>query len=302
MGSQIVSMGLLAATLILFIVIVYEFKSSLSAPSKGSVLVPDSNVSTKVDCSVKKTTCIPEDPTSCQNSCSGPEEMKCVKMNTEYVCLPKGPDVSCNKDHGGINVWTGYGFTDQKEWSCLCTVPQLYGGPSCDTVNPAYCGGGNLEVIQKNDPKCKIENGYQIYNNMCVKCNCPTDYGLVMRAEDNTPMCVSKTVQGGGGYMGLYGNYVKSPDWRNVYYNIDSKTNDPWSTLISKEFYYSDTPKIKAVLDKYISSNKLPDKLTQNIVNDLAGLSSNFKSNTPFDPNYKEDKVSYMYFDNVYIP
>lgn len=306
MGLNILPIALLICTIILFIVIFYFFKKSATPPKKGSIIVPDSNTDNKVDCITKKTKCNGPDDSSCQNLCQGPNEMKCVKMNNEYVCLPQGPDTTCNKDHGGIDVWTGYGFNDNTEWSCLCSSPQIYGGPNCNTLNPAYCSGGKLDVIKTDDPNCKIENGYQIFNNMCVKCNCPDNYGLAMRSDDNTPICISKNEKDGGGYMGLYGNYVKSPDWRNVYYNINnintSKEQDLWSKLIGYEFSYGDNIKIKSILDKYNN----PINLTQDIVNELIKLSPSFKSNTPFDPDYnknnKDSMVSYSYFNNVYIP
>lgn len=299
---------LLVCTLFLFGYLFYLFKKSSSPPKPGDILTPDkSGNNNRVDCMTKRTTCDPNNHSSCSDSCNNPDEMKCVKItdiskninsqNSEYVCLPKGPDTSCNTDHGGVNVWSGYGFTDQKEWSCLCTLPQLYGGPNCETLNPSYCANGNLKIIKKTDSECKREDGYQIFGGMCLKCDCGNDTNkkLMMRSETNTPICVSQNPKDGGGYMGLYGNYVSPPDWKNVYYKYKiGESEDDWANLIKKEFNSSvSVDEIKTILNSYT-------QLNQNIVDQLTA--KGLKSKTSFDPGYHEDKVYYTYFENAYIP
>jgi hypothetical protein len=291
---------LLASVVLILLLILYPW-SGKTRPTSTDVMHPDNRNlgGNKVDCTVRKTLCDPDDPQACSSACNNVEEMKCVKLNDDYVCLPSAPDKSCNAAHGGLDVWTGYGFTDQKGWSCLCTEPQIFGGEHCDTPNPAYCGGGAMSVIPASDPRCTPENGYQFFNTFCVKCDCPAGFTKMMRAVDNTPICVSNTAAGGGGYMGMLGNYVQSPDWRNVYYNVSTANNNDWAGMIAKEFSYGEPSKVVAVLNKYGT----PTTLTSSITTDLAALAPTvFASRTPFDPNYREDRVSYSYFNNLYTP
>lgn len=262
----------------LFIYIWHAFSSSSSPPKKGSTVIPYQG-DESVDCSSSKTLCNPSDPTSCQN-CLNAAEMKCVPLNGENVCLPRQPDISCNTKNGGQYVWTGYGLTQDQEWQCLCTRPEIFNGPSCETPNPAYCSQGTIDISQYETNKI---------------CTCPNGTKMLLR-KDNSPFCVSTDPTKGGGENGLYGNFEPHPDWRNVYFNTNTKDNTTWAQNIANEFGYNDSTKILAILN----ANNNPI-LTQTIVSQISALPGFKSSNTPFDPNYKP-VVSYMYYQNVYLP
>ena len=262
----------------LFIYIWRAVSKSSSPPQKGTTLIPYVGAKS-VDCSSLKTTCNPSDPTSCQN-CLNPAQMKCVPLNGENVCLPKTPDVSCNITNGGQYIWTGYGMTQNQDWQCLCTRPEIFNGPSCEIPNPAYCSQGKVDMSQTRTDKI---------------CTCPAGTKMLLR-KDNSPFCVSTDAAKGGGDNGLYGNFRQHPDWRNVYFNTDTKDNITWAKNIANEFEYGNYIKIKDILD---AANKTI--LTQDIVSMISALTGFKSSNTPFDPNYKP-VVPYMYYQNVYLP
>jgi hypothetical protein len=207
--------------------------------------------------------------------------MKCVNVNGENLCLPKEPDINCNSNNGGRYIWTGYGFTQSKDWQCLCTKPEIYNGPDCSIKNPSYCSNGTL-ADDLNTPLRNI-------------CKCDKGTELLFR-YNNTPMCVSNDPSFGGGSDGLYGNYHKKPDWRNVYYMTNDA--DQWSKDIVSQFDYFDFKKVLDVLNNDKNIGKL--KLDQQIVNDLSQLDVVFTSST-FDPNYTI-KVPYRYFTQTYMP
>ena len=262
----------------LFIYLWYVISKSSSPPQKGSTIIPYQG-SKSVDCSSTKTLCDPSNPTSCQ-TCLNTGEMQCVPLNGENVCLPKQPDISCNTKNGGQYVWTGYGMTQDQEFVCLCTRPEIFNGPSCDTPNPAFCSQGSVDMSKYETDKI---------------CTCPKDTKMLLR-KDNSPFCVSTDPAKGGGENGLYGNFKPHPDWHNVFFNPSDKDNTTWAQNIAHEFEYNDVNKIVGILN----ANPV-QKLTQNIVSQLSDLPNFKKSNTPFDPNYKP-VVSYMYYEDAYLP
>lgn len=253
-------------------------------PSLGNPIIPPSSTKKKI-CSSEKVSCNPSDFNSCNDLCGDIEQMKCVSVNGENVCLPKEPDINCNSENGGRYIWTGYGFTQTKDWQCLCTRPEIYNGPECNIKNPSYCSNGQLSS-DINTPLKDI-------------CKCDESKGMKLLFRDNnTPMCVSNDPNIGGGINGLYGNYRRSPDWKNVYFMREGVQK--WARDIGMEFQYFDFSKVYNILNS--DKNKGKTILDQNIVDDLLKLDFNFTtSNSKFDPEYKL-QVPYRYFIQTYIP
>ncbi len=178
-------------------------------------------------CAYKRVSCDPSVQYDCANKCSdaNKDSLKCVDMNAlgggenggGYVCLPDAPKPVCNTTNGGVMLWTGYGMTNQQGWSCFCSQPLAFNGPSCDDKNPSYCSGGTIEFPSLN-------------------CTCPSSSVKMRRIGSNTPFCASKRKEDGGGAYGLIGNYKIPPNWGNVYYNLDL-TDDyrDWSVRILEQ-------------------------------------------------------------------
>ncbi len=246
-------------------------------PEIGKPYIPFTTSAKKM-CSEEKVSCDPNEPSSCRNQCMDPGQMSCVKMNNDYVCLPSEPDIHCNEQNGGEYVWTGYGFTQNKEWACLCTRPEIYNGVHCEIKNPSYCNGGTIGNIKKR---------------LSDICTCPEGTGLLFRDSSNTPFCVPNNPEKGGGENGLYGNFFPSPDWRNIYY-MSANGRAEWAQKIAYEFEYGDTEAILNILNKHIKSLHLD----QNIVNEITSLPG-FPKDYTFDPNYRI-VVPYKYFKDTY--
>lgn len=285
--DKIFSAFLILITLILSIYIYKNISQSTKAPSLGPPIIPFKSEK-KRECSSEKVPCNPFDDNSCDNLCDDTEKMKCVNVKgvngDENLCLPKEPDINCNSQNGGRYIWTGYGFTQSKDWQCLCTRPEIYNGPDCNTKNPSYCSNGTLSS-DINTPLRNI-------------CNCDESKGMnLLFRNNNTPMCVSNDPKVGGGIDGLYGNYHINPDWRNVYF---MRTNiDDWARDINKEFKYGDSTKTSRILSDNVDDRNV---LNQKIVDELIKLDPVFTtSNSSFDPNYRIE-VPYRYFTQTYIP
>ena len=279
--EKIFAIFLIFSILILSIYIYKSLNKGSQPPQIGNPFIPFTS-NKKVDCSAVKVSCDPKSENPC-GICDGTEQMKCMSINGENVCLPKEPDISCNTKNGGKYIWTGYGFTQSKDWECLCTRPEIYNGPDCNIKNPSYCSNGTLSD-NINDPLSNI-------------CNCgdPKSNKLLFR-YNNTPMCISTDPKQGGGEDGLYGNYHTMPDWRNVYFMRVKGDTNQWAQSICGEFNYGDVIGVKNILNKYKESNKL----TQDIVDEIKKLSNVF-SNSVFDPKY-QIIVPYRYFTQTYIP
>lgn len=295
--DKIFSFILMSITLVLSIYIYRNITKSSEPPSIGPPFIPFSSPKKKM-CSSEKVSCDPNDVNSCENQCGDTEQMKCINVNGENLCLPREPDINCNSKNGGRYVWTGYGFTQSKDWQCLCTQPQIYNGPDCSIKNPSFCSNGNL-ADDINTPLRDI-------------CQCDEGTALLFR-DNNTPMCVSNDPSLGGGEDGLYGNYHRKPDWRNVYFMRNDAVE--WSNDIGKQFGYFDFNKIYKILTNISTTPTSPNgtpiptttppqkvRLDQEIVNNLLNLDPVFRqANAPFDPNYKI-VVPYRYFIQTYIP
>jgi hypothetical protein len=259
-----------------------QMNKKVGLPSIGSPIIPPGSTKNKI-CSEEKVSCDPNDPNACRN-CADTEEMKCVNVSGENLCLPKEPDIKCNEANGGRYIWTGYGFTQSKDWQCLCSRPEIYNGPDCNTRNPSYCSNGVL-AEDINTPLRNI-------------CKCNPGYELLFR-DNNTPICVSNDPKMGGGDNGLYGNYSKSPDWKNVYF-MGSNDKVTWANNIAKEFNYGNGVNVLNILNQENNKNKI--KLDVDIFNSLIQTSNIFSTSlTPFDPNYRL-VVPYRYFTQTYIP
>lgn len=279
--DKIISAVLILISLILSIYIYRNISQSSKAPSLGPPIIPFTS-GKKKQCSSEKVSCDPSDINSCNKLCGDTEQMKCVNVNGENLCLPREPDINCNSQNGGRYIWTGYGFTQSKDWQCLCTRPEIYNGPDCNIKNPSYCSNGTLSD-DINTPLRDI-------------CKCDESKGMKLLFRcNNTPMCVSDDPNVGGGIDGLYGNYHKNPDWRNVYFMRNDI--DQWSKDIGLEFGYGDSNKISQILNNNVDDKKI---LNQKIVDELIKLDNVF-TKSKFDPNYRIE-VPYRYFTQTYIP
>jgi len=279
--EKIFSILLITSILVLFIYIYKSLNKVSQAPKFPVPYIPFTS-DKKVDCSSVKVPCDPNSENPC-DVCDGTEQMKCVSLpDGQNLCLPKSPDINCNSENGGKYIWTGYGFTQSKDWQCLCTRPEIYNGPDCGIRNPSYCSGGTLSS-NINDPLSKI-------------CDCgDSKIKKLLFRDNNTPMCVSTDSSQGGGEEGLYGNYRTMPDWRNVYFMRAGTDINQWAQDIANQFNYGNFGSIEIILNKYGSK-----KLNQDIVTEISNLSSVF-SNSKFDPTY-QIVVPYRYFTQTYIP
>lgn len=274
-----------------------------------SVINPMSGF-TPVPCSSVRTPCNPNDPQSCNNSCTE-QGLTCTNLSAfqssisgnvnggGYVCLPETPLLECNLNNGGALTWTGYGFTDSANWSCLCTHPEFFGGPSCETLNPSFCSGGTVTV----DPTKPFLAG-----NMCA---CPSGTSMLYR-DNNIPLCVpTSSVQGKQqGVNGLAGNRVKD-SWINIYINPNPTDNNlTWATKIAT--YLNPTQKSVNSIQSYLTSSTNGKNLTQLNANALCGfvepgnLGNNaYCSSNSIAKNFNIPVVPeaiYTYYPDTYLP
>lgn len=309
MNSQKIFITVTIIGLIILVIIIDRLISTSQDTTK--TVVNPSVSSKKISCSTVRTPCDPNNANSCSQVCNDPEEMMCVNLDQlqpsdknvnggGYVCLPKSPDTTkCDQNKGGAYVWTGYGFTDQQDWSCLCTRPEYFNGPTCDNQNPSFCSGGTLDMTKP------------MGNDMCI---CPPGTKKMFREYGNLPFCASTDPQKGGGDQGLYGNIESYPSWVNVYYDIGFDPSKPvqdrttWAQAIANELY-KQNPTSTQITNIQTILNKYPKvyQLNQDIVNNICGLSDVgqtelCRNNIPqgFNPNY-EAVVSYTYYDNAYL-
>lgn len=131
----------------------------------------------------------------CKNVCLDFDtvEMKCVEMkrtgkDQEKIfgkggkfCLPVKPEKPCNKEHGGVDIWTGWAGIEQMEWDCACTWPNYYGSDSgCVKRNPGICHPGTFTFDIK-DSKGKPPSA--------DNCKCHHGYQKIIRGTDGSPIC-----------------------------------------------------------------------------------------------------------------
>lgn len=247
----------------------------------------------KNNCSSVRTPCDKTDRSSCSTQCSNTEEMSCVDMDdgSGSFCLPSNVNTPCNLDNGGIRVWTGYGFTEQQGWSCLCSHPEYFSGPSCDTKTPSFCTNGNLDTTT---PSKKFTD---------EMCTCPSGTQKMYREYGNTPFCASVNKDSPINYIG---NYVAYPNWQNIFYNPKPTAQDytEWAKVIAYEMYGNVTDKTQPIL-AYLNKFKSPKvfQLTTDMVNGLCDLSvdGNLKKDSFQPDKYLKNEVRFSYYDNNFI-
>ena len=221
-GKDLIKLVIVAIILFSLYVLYLAIQSSIDRqkPSDEIGKIVPFQTSEKPYCAYTKVSCNPLNTTDCVEKCkdANASEFKCVNLDAHqpssinangggWVCLPSQPTNKCIKENGGANLWTGYGMTNQQGWSCLCTQPLVYNGDGCADKNPSYCSGGTI------DPKT-------------LACTCPAKTEKRWRVQSNTPFCVSNDPEKGGGYRGLAGNQLTTPNWGNVRFNLD--TNDDY--------------------------------------------------------------------------
>lgn len=243
--SVVIVIIILLVTIGIFIWITkLEKKNSLLDTQKVLVNPVNNPFKTK-DCRSVRTACNPKDPNSCNNSCDE-QELKCVILDNinpsgatastinggGAVCLPDYPKIECDVNHGGVYVWTGYGFTDNQTWDCYCSYPEFFGGPACKNANADICSGGTINEAKMASRAPNSE--------LCI---CPEGTVTMLRGQTNTPYCGSQDPTKGGGDFGLVGDVFSSPDWHNVFFRTNTSqaqsiipiTTSDWAKLITCE-------------------------------------------------------------------
>lgn len=267
----------------LLLIIIYFLLPSTKETSK--TVINPSNTSSKVKCSQIKQSC--QTDNDCSNTCTE-EQLSCISTdNYGKVCLPSVPDSSCNKEKGGIPIWSGYGMTDTSRWSCICQYPEYYNGPNCDLPNPYYCTDGQI------DPTKSLQD---------ESCICPEGTKKMFRASTNVPFCAQIDQNKGGGEYGLLGNIYSSPDWRNI--SIQSVN---WEQKIYDELY--DKPDTNNLITKqiydiiYDKTNKkyVGSVLTQDLAKKICSISPkpDHLCDQPF-PTFKNEMI-YTYYTKSYF-
>jgi hypothetical protein len=264
-----------------FILLVLIFFILPSTKETSKIVINTSKKTAKVNCSQTKQSC--QQDQDCLNTCSDSEQLTCVSTdNYGKVCLPRVPDGTCNKDKGGIPIWTGYGMTESQRWSCICQYPEYYNGPNCDIPNPYYCTGGTI------DPSKSLQD---------ESCSCPENTKKMFRASSNLPFCASIIESEGGGKYGLAGNIQKSPNWKNI--SISTKDNNSWSKKIYDELY--DKPDQTNITQEISGIIKDKQTLTTDLATKLCGLQPkpDHLCDVPF-PKI-ENEMIYTYYNKSYF-
>lgn len=136
-------------------------------------------VSTRPVCSEEPVPCVTDaDCSVCQDD--KVFEMKCQDIQGNRYCLPKTPEQPCNLDLGGQWVWSGWADTNNKEWECLCTYPEIAGNIGCTKLNPNVCRGG-IYTFSKNSTRGPRPED----------CKCPENTIRIV-TENNVPMCIKR--------------------------------------------------------------------------------------------------------------
>jgi len=289
---------LLVITLILIVLLFVLYNKKEYNPEP--VLVNPVTNSEKQKCTEIRTPCDPQDLNSCNSSCDE-QQLKCVDLNSftdiqgrqinggGYACLPYYPDKTCNLNHGGVYVWTGYAGTENQDWDCYCMYPEYYGDPGCVNLNKGICSGGTWQdPIQGEVPSSK-------------NCICPKNTTLLLRGESNTPYCAPNTPPAGGMY-GTVGNLKPSPNWENVSVRrnviLDNKSvpesNNDWATRIVNEIAVTGTQELVNLISGMLYS--LP-KLSNSLVKDMCGvLYPNVAPGVCDNINVETQKAWYTFF------
>lgn len=287
---------LMASITGIFIFLYINLNKSFDSDN-NTILNPTGNF-IKADCNAVRTNCDLSDPSSCNSKCS--EVMKCINLNalngqaTDInkggsgigVCVLNKPDIKCNVNNGGYLVWTGFGFTNQQEWSCLCNNASYYSGPSCENLNPAFCVNGSINTdVNITD-----------VTNSCV-CDNPDYPNRMQWADSNIPFCANKDKT----------DIKKWPNWENAYINTNTSNNtSQWAEDIANEMYDRKNAdgNIAAIKSILLTFNPIPSMLTPDIINALCApnvLPSPGASgicSQPLPTGF-EPSVSYTYYQDA---
>ena len=164
-------------------------------PLKNIIINPISGQNTK-KCLSEILNC--NDDNDCQKNCieqfSG-VQMKCVDLpkyteeqkllygQSQKICAPAKAEINCNAKYGGVLSWSGFPNIENMQWDCLCSYPNLAGGPGC-SLNSDVCEGGtytwDVTDSNKSDPTNKL------------LCTCGPGKSLFIDPITSVPKCVPK--------------------------------------------------------------------------------------------------------------
>lgn len=124
----------------------------------------------------------------CQQGQAG-EEMKCNKAPNQagYIgfCTPAKAVFTCSVATGGLATLTPNPLDGSTPiFSCTCSLPQFFSGPSCDTINSNFCGGGTVEYNKQATRLVSLSS---------KSCSCPANHVKMERVNSSykdTSMCV----------------------------------------------------------------------------------------------------------------
>lgn len=156
----------------------------------------------KTKCTSELVTCT--EKSDCQKVCQEQEngvQMDCIELatftdvqkikygETKKVCAPSNAKMNCNKEHGGLLSWAGWGGSgiDLMEWDCICSYPAYASTEGCSSINPDICTGGEFNWdITKN-----INNGDPSHEN----CKCPEGTTKMVSNIGGRPICVKSDIK-----------------------------------------------------------------------------------------------------------
>lgn len=180
---------------VIFIIMITSVIHPYNPPIINRVVInPVKDV--RSSCLVNKQSCLSdgdcksctEDNLICKELAYTDKESKSVGNKGGKYCLPsEKPNIICNKDNGGIKIWSGYSGSDTMNWDCLCSHPDYFSEHGCNQINPHICMGGTYEYTDSNLPPDIKPIGSGI-------CNCDKDSVPYVRNGDDTPFCVNKNL------------------------------------------------------------------------------------------------------------
>lgn len=73
-------------------------------------------------------------------------------QNKRGVCLFDGIKMpACNYERGGLLMAVFDTSLREVVYTCVCTQPEVWSGPGCNTQNPFFCSGGGIAVKADRD-------------------------------------------------------------------------------------------------------------------------------------------------------
>lgn len=177
-----------------------EFEATYINPGQGSVnpVCQKERITCNTDADCSK--CIDNIEMKCVDITRTDDQSKNYGKGGKY-CLPEKPYFGCNAKNGGIWTWTGWSDTERMEWDCLCTYPQIAGGPGCENLNANVCVGGewNYDATTASEPPSPMN------------CNCPVNHHLLSTQPKGVPLCIPHieyTCDGKKSCESMYSNSV----------------------------------------------------------------------------------------------